>query len=380
MTGNLFVDVHILQDVPPSNLNRDDNGSPKKAIYGGVDRLRASSQAWKRATRLRFREDMPEESLGVRTRRLTAMLVDGLAARGIDQERATELAAGVVAQLGIKAGKKEAELSYLLFFGRRQLAEIIDAVVAAEEAGRLTGTTLASALEEAVDVRAVLGTGHPLDVALFGRMVADLPGLNVDAATQVAHAISTHAVQTQFDYFTAVDDQQQDEEPGAGMIGTVEFSSATLYRYATIAVPQLLKNLGAKSDAVDGVARFLRAFALSVPAGHQNTFAAHTRPGVVAVVVREDQPVNLVSAFEKPVEGRRGGTLVPAMRALAEHAETEARRWGDDPVAIAASYRADEAEPQAALEKAFGPSLTFDDLIATVAGVVERRLAEQPDE
>lgn len=366
MNHNLYVDVHILQDVPPSNINRDDNGTPKQATYGGVTRLRVSSQAWKRAARLYFNDLMDAEKRGIRTRRFTTVLADELVVSGVSEDNAKRAAVAAASALGIKPGKKESDLAYLLFFGRPQLKEIAARVTENLEA--LTSLE-GKALEEkaaSLGIKEILGKGHSLDVALFGRMVADLADLEVDAAVQVAHAISTHGAATEFDYFTAVDDQQLDE-PGAGMIGMVEFNSATLYRYATIGVGQLLDNLGDFAATVAGVDAFLRAFTLSMPSGHKNSFAPRTRPGLVFVVVREDQPVNLVSAFEKPVYGGSGGTLMPSMNRLSDFVSSEAVRWGDTPVLSIASYASSEAEN---LGRSLGESRSIENLIGEVTGCV----------
>lgn len=369
-TKNLYVDVHILQDLPPSNINRDDNGTPKQAVYGGVNRLRVSSQAWKRATRLSFQDGADKATTGVRTRRLAAMIEDSLRERGLDDEDAQRLAASAVTAFGIKAGKKAEDLSYLLFFGRGQLAAIADALVAgAPEWAKTPGPELDKQVAT-IGVRQILGVGHPLDVALFGRMVADLPSLNVDAAVQVGHAISTHAAQTQFDYFTAVDDEQEKGETGAGMIGTVEFNSATLYRFATIAVPQLAANLDDHAAAVDGVTRFVDAFARSMPTGHQNSFGNRTRPSLLAVVIREDQPVNLVSAFEKPVRGdAQEGVMAGSQTALADLYVAEMQRWGDTPAAVLATYHAGPGVGKR-LAAAFGPSLAMADLLGRLTAAL----------
>ncbi|WP_432934417.1 type I-E CRISPR-associated protein Cas7/Cse4/CasC [Microbispora sp. CA-135349] len=146
-----------------------------------------------------------------------------------------------------------------------------------------------------------LKSGHPMGVALFGRMAADIPSLNVDAATQVAHANSTHPVEIESDCYTAVDDENEADESGAGVIGNVGSNAATLYRYATVGVHQLADNLGSLEAAIEAVGRFAEAFALSMPTGRINSFAHRTRPSLVAVVVRDDQPVNFVSAFERPI-------------------------------------------------------------------------------
>lgn len=374
---HLFVDVHILQDLPPSNINRDQSGSPKTATYGGVQRLRVSSQAWKRATRLAFGTDLPEQDRGIRTRRLEQLLRAELDARGIEAESRDEILAETLKTLGIKAGKKAELLSYLLFCSRGQLNQIADrmAGLAPDWSGLSAKEKEAAAVS--VGVREVLSDGHSLDVALFGRMVADLAQLNVDAATQVAHALSTHAAPSQFDYFTAVDDlpgvdKDGDEDMGAGMIGTVEFNSGTMYRFATVAFDQLVENLADPEAAVSGVGRFLDAFTLSMPTGHQNSFAARTRPALIAVIVRDDQPVNLVGAFERPIASREG-LMVQSQLALAKTAADEARRWGDEPVLVAASYSATDEKAGAALADAFGESLSLGEVVRRVTDVLRQR-------
>lgn len=366
----LYLDVHVLQTLPPSNVNRDDSGSPKQAIYGGVRRARVSSQAWKRATRLYLAERQERETAATRTKRLAALVGARLVARtGLEPAAATRLAAALVRASGVTMdAKRPAQTSYLLFLGRSQVDAIADAI--APRAGELA-TLSDKDLENAaagIDVKTILDEGHPLEVLLFGRMVADLADLNVDAAVQVAHAISTHAVDIEYDYFTAVDDENPDEESGAGMIGTVEFNSATYYRYATLAVHVLADALPDRAAVADAARRFVQAFALSMPTGHQNTFAHRTRPHAVVAVVRGDQPVNLVTAFEAPVYARDGLVAVSVGR-LAGELDGARRMWGDEPLLVA-STRADGAE----LDATLGAPVPFAELLDRVAGAVARRL------
>ncbi|MTV26250.1 type I-E CRISPR-associated protein Cas7/Cse4/CasC [Nitriliruptoraceae bacterium ZYF776] len=373
----LYVDVHIIQTVPPSNLNRDDAGSPKQATYGGVKRARVSSQAWKRATRKAFTGDLPLAEQGTRTKRIASLLASRLMERaGLDEEQASRLATHVLAPLEIKPGKrKETETAYLLFFGRSQLEAIADLVAdRAKDLAALDDKALANEVKE-LPIREVLQEGHPLDVALFGRMVADIPALNVDAATQVAHAISTHRVDIEFDYYTAVDDEKSREagdDAGAEMIGTIEFNAATLYRYATVGAHQLLDNLGGSvDDTIEGVARFVDGFAKSMPSGHQNSFAHRTLPSAVVVVVRRDQPVNLVSAFETPVS--TSGGLVPAsVTKLAGELRGIGERWADEPVLVAATY--DPAPDESGLAQVFGPARPFPELVDELRTVIAEAL------
>ena len=343
-----YFDIHVLQTVPPSNINRDDSGSPKTAVYGGVRRARVSSQAWKRAVRKAFEADpATRPEAGTRTRRLPQVIADELARRVPElaphKDLAGLAATNAMFKLDLKkrGDNKRPESEYLLFLGRRQLDQVVERLAAAT-------SDLVAAGDEAkavADVVARLGladlgvTGHPGAVALFGRMVADAPDVNVDAACQVAHAISTHAVETEFDYFTAVDDELGDAETGAGMIGTIEFNSATLYRYATVDLEELATNLDDDRDrALDLAVAFGRAFALSMPTGKQNTFANHTRPDFAMVAVRGDQPVNLVGAYERPVLPRQNGLMVESVAALLRYWTDQESVFGTAPAFVAASY------------------------------------------
>lgn len=378
-TSPLYVDIHVLQTVPPSNLNRDDSGSPKQATFGGARRARVSSQAWKRATRTAFVDLLPSNRLATRTKKIAPMLAERLAARtGLDEEGAARLAVAVLKPLELSDGKKAAETAYLLFFGPHQLERIVDLV--ADRAAALAALD-DKALGEACKDLAVgeqLSTGHPVDVALFGRMVADIPALNVDAATQVAHALSTHAVDIEFDYFTAVDDENPKEDTGAGMIGTVEFNSATLYRYATVGVHQLIENLDGDVDAaIEALRVFLLAFTRSMPTGHQNSFAQRTTPNLVTLVLREDQPVNLVSAFEAPVRST-GGLVEESVRRLAAELRRADQLWGLTPTYLASTYTAPSADRSAdsdTLTAALGDPTTFDDLVTGLVDAVTKQLA-----
>lgn len=378
MPTRTYVDIHILQTVPPSNLNRDDAGSPKQAVYGGVRRARVSSQAWKRAARVAFADHVPKSELAIRTKRISKLVAERLATRtGLDAEGATRIATHLLGPLKIKPGKTAAETAYLLFFGRPQIDCLVDLVAdRADELARLGDEALKAAVEE-LPAEDQLASGHPIDVALFGRMVADIPKLNVDAATQVAHALSTHAVETEFDYFTAVDDDNENtESTGAGMIGTVEFNSATLYRFATVGMHQLLDNLGGDVEATTTALEvFLTAFTYSMPSGHQNTFGNRTVPALVSVVLRDDQPVNLVSAFEEPVPSA-AGIAAESLQRLATEMTRTSELWGLAPVAVWSTYSPNpDGARDVAFRDALGAPLPFKDVVSAATESVRKRLA-----
>ncbi len=312
----MFIDVHVLQTVPPSNINRDDTGSPKTAVYGGVRRARVSSQAWKRATRTEFRALVDPTTLGVRTKRVVELVAERIDNRIADTEKRLAAATQVLKDAGIvlEKPKKRKDVEedlveqskYLLFLSATQIDRLAQLAVDADG-----GTKI----DKAVAKAAARGSDS-IDVALFGRMVADSADLSVDAAAQVAHAISVHGVNNEFDYFTAVDDRAPDDNAGAGMIGVVEYNSSTLYRYATVNVEMLEKNLGDKSATVHAVETFLKAFVRSMPTGKQNTFANRTLPDAVVISLRTDQPINLVGAFEEPVQDIGAARATTAAKAL----------------------------------------------------------------
>ena len=316
---SLFVEYHLIQNFAPSNLNRDGTGAPKDALFGGHRRARVSSQCLKRSARDWFNSSQifPDEKLGTRTRHLDRLLTEELQQIGIQN---TDVFNEIVKLALKKKGKdvdaqdeeaKEKEdekvLSYLLYLSvpeveafRILIREHADLLMTLAGKKKIKPSDVPESLK--VAVRNCLKRSKAVDIALFGRMLADLPAENQDAACQVAHAISTHKVEREFDYFTAVDDQGDPDETGAGMIGQVEFNSATFYRYAVIDAAKLVENLQKDKElALTGIKAFTQAMARAIPTGKQNTFAAHNPPSFVGVVLRHSSPFNLANAFETPV-------------------------------------------------------------------------------
>ncbi|MFT0762728.1 type I-E CRISPR-associated protein Cas7/Cse4/CasC [Actinomyces sp. F1_1611] len=308
----LYVDIHAIHPVGPNNLNRDLNGSPKTAEYGGVRRARVSSQAWKRPMRLAFRDKYSPENLGLRTKQVVKLLVEAIIE--LDEslsDDALQIALAVFNATKIKLDTppkdKEDDLSeytakYLIFLSTAQIESVAQLAVELFREGGVEA--VAKARKE---LKAKLKSDLSVDLALFGRMVADDQDLNVDASCQVAHALSTHRVGTEFDFFTAVDDAKQDmpeADAGAGMMGTVEFQTATFYRYATVNLTSLAEQLGGAEAAARALGGFVDVFATSMPTGKQNTFAAQTLPAALVVCLRSDRPMSWVGAFERPVYPR----------------------------------------------------------------------------
>lgn len=339
----MMVEIHVLQNFAPSCLNRDDTNSPKDCQFGGIRRARISSQCIKRAVRLYFRDAklLGQDQLAERSKRLIAEV----ASRLKEKDRpADEAVARTKAALGaVRIGTKEQdETQYLLFLGHGAITGLADTVH--EHWDALGGVAVRSATETQEDkdkkdkekprsarqkkteakeavpkavaesVSKILKGDKAADLALFGRMLADQTTLNVDAACQVAHALSTNKVGIETDFYTAVDDLKQRneaEDAGAGMMGTVEFNSACYYRYANIDLKQLEQNLQKDRPlALKTVEAFLRAFVEAIPTGKQHSMAAQNPPDLVYVVVRDHGLWSLANAFVQPVSPTGKESLV----------------------------------------------------------------------
>jgi len=333
-----LIEIHVLQNFAPSNLNRDDTGAPKDAFFGGTRRARVSSQCGKRAVRKFFDEKVRQgvfsaDELAVRTKRVYQAIVNALAGK---REPAETLAKAEIALSYVKLQTAEGgKTQYLLFLGSREISalaavidEYWDQIVAADESdaekpkGKAKKAAANSAPKEVqARIESAFNGGKAVDVALFGRMLADMPEKNQNAACQVAHAISTHTVEREFDFYTAVDDLKPEDTAGADMMGTVEFNSACYYRYAVVDWTKLVYNLHGDDElAMRGLRTFLQGFVIAEPTGKQNSFAAHNPPEFVAVsVCRDAAPRNLANAFETPIRANPSKSLTrTSAEALAE--------------------------------------------------------------
>jgi CRISPR system Cascade subunit CasC len=304
----MFIELHMIQNFAPSNLNRDDTGSPKDCEFGGYRRARISSQCLKRAIR---HDELFAAATGatpaVRTRWLTRLLSKPLLDIGKSQEEAAAVAAAVAAEYAKGIDKKNPERTdVLLFLSNEEVAQMgagilerWDDLVADDKSRAAAAGELVKGLIKQQHDR----TSAP-DIALFGRMLANRPELGLEASCQVAHAISTHRVGMEMDYFTAVDDVLDDsDEIGAGMIGETSYNSSCFYRYARLDWKQLVANLnGDEEMARKTLEGFLRAAVAAVPSGKQNSMAAHNPPAFILAVARRDgMGWSLANAFEQPV-------------------------------------------------------------------------------
>lgn len=310
----MFIELHMLQNFAPSNLNRDDTNNPKDCIFGGVRRARISSQCIKRAIRQHpLFEKTTEMPIAKRTRFLARALSQRLVDAGKPEEDSKTAAAHFVGAFLGGMDSKNQERSKVLFFVSEEEKQTLTHLILDNWDDVLEGKVDKSS-QPVKDYKKEFSsrTSAP-GVAMFGRMLAEDPNLNIDAACQVAHAISTHRANMEFDFFTAVDDLQESQETGAGMMGITGFNAATFYRYARIDFDQLVRNLDDLALGRKTVEAFLRAAAHAVPTGKQNSFAAQNPPSFLMAVVRDDgMSWSLSNAFEKPVFAKSNQSLLEA--------------------------------------------------------------------
>lgn len=374
------IEVHLIQNFAPSNLNRDDVGQPKSAYFGGVRRARISSQCFKRAIRNYWNQNNTIKS-GLRSKRLVELILKKLN-RDPDDEADKKIVGAVVAALYSKIAtdkKKEGEkgkahTEVLVFISPSE----VDCLIAAIEEHRdeLTKLFVDGAKNKkdipAIPKELVKSIAEKLDrepitadISLFGRMLADNPTRGIDAACQVAHSISTSRADMESDFFTAVDDLNPREETGAGMMGDIGFNSACHYRYALIDRDQLARNMSRKlarkrdgswkeelvvDDYVasdDVIKALLDAMLRALPTGKQNSFAAHNLPAFGLFVVRRGGvPLSLVNAFAKPVHvmGDQDDLIGESVARLTKRWDDLTRAYGSEGVVSTALFHVDCAD------------------------------------
>lgn len=323
----LSLELHALQSLPSSNINRDDTGAPKSAMFGGVERARISSQSLKRAMRLYIEKNyqIPETWRSRSTGDLIAkelMNLDDSFDEGSAKARATSLLEGI----GIKTDKKNpGKTSVLLFISEAQIKALAKFALDHE---KFTKKDLPA--DEYKALRSAFTDDRGVMIALFGRMIAEAPEFTTDATSQMAHAISTHEIELESDYWTALDDLQPDTEVGASNIGEKQFDSFTAYRNGNINLTELVNILG-KDKAIEAVKYFAEAFVLALPTGSQNAFAATTVPDYVLFALRTDGPVNLSPAFEHAIKPTSDGYMNASIEALETYAQQADKMKIDKP-------------------------------------------------
>ena len=337
----MLIQIHMLQNYAPSLLNRDDSGSAKSAVFGGRQRGRISSQCLKRSIRLSdtFQEAFKEAGLlADRTKRLPTLINDTLQKMGVEEADRAAIV-NRVPEIGQESGKRETKTVDLDKLETRQLIFI--------SAGEVQ--TIAQKLLDMYnkdpkkwpnlkieEITKDLGQSVPrsVDVAMFGRMTTSAAFEDVQAAVQVAHALSVNELTRIYDFYTAVDDLKKEDDTadaGAGMIGDVELNSSTYYKYFNIHWEGLVENLGGdKAIAAQAVIAFVEATALAQPTGKQNSTAALNPPDFIMVEISDkNHPINYANAFLQPAAPYGNDTLVSnAIRKLNDYTERIGKVYG----------------------------------------------------
>ncbi len=300
---NTRIEFHILQSFPVTCLNRDDVGAPKSAIVGGVSRARVSSQCWKRQVRL----SLPNFGikLGIRTKKVAELVAKHCLQAGASDLQATTCAAKIADLLADDTLLFISDSESAAFAGYAQKADFDADKIKDKELSKVAK----KALTPAVDA---------LDIALFGRMVAKAADMNVEAAASFSHAISTHKVTNDVEFFTALDDLQT--EPGSAHMGSLEFNSATYYRYISLDLGQLAQTLGqddlpaSSENLQQAIAAFTKALFVAVPSARQTTQSGASPWEFAKVLVRQGQRLQV--PFETPVKAEQGGYIQPSVTQL----------------------------------------------------------------
>ncbi len=326
-----LIELHILQSFPVSCLNRDDVGSPKTAVFGGVNRARLSSQSLKRAIREYAQDNLPAARFGgQRTKLIVEPLANALKKHGLtDDKSVSEHAANIADKLAkLDAQSDDLKVGTLIFLAPSEIDSI-----AKQVAEMLKENPNSKDYEKKIDKFCkAAGLLDGADIALFGRMAASLPSLTLEGAAMFGHALSTHKADNDLDFYSAVDElKSKSEDAGAGMIGTLEFSSAVYYRYAAINLDMLADadhlaklSIEERKQVVDA---FIRATLQAVPGARKNSMNAHTLPGYVLGTFKSaGQPVQLINAFEEPVRPK-SGLLAESIVQLKQHHEKLKKTW-----------------------------------------------------
>lgn len=373
------MELHIIQSVPVACLNRDDLNSPKTAVFGGVQRARVSSQSWKRAIREMADKELDNSGQfkGKRSRLFVEKIFSELKKLGETEGTANALSLCAGHYLAKLDPKQEGKVKTLVFLSpleyeifakllfsleetdKQKLVEAISSVdkdklasdedrdegddevepeqkkkgekkLSAKQFGKLVTKILAQPIKKAFKDSSI--SKDAADIALFGRMVANDHSLTVEAASMFSHALSTHKGDNEIDFFAAVDDLQPKEESGAGMTSTLEFNSATYYRFAALNLDMLAdaEHLGSmtREERQNVVRTFVEATVKAIPGARKNTMNGNTLPVYVLGVVREKgHPIQLVNAFENPVRSSQGYAAKSIELLKAEYAKLD-DTWG----------------------------------------------------
>ena len=341
----LHFEFHILQSFPVTCLNRDDVGAPKTAMVGGSLRARVSSQCWKRSVRLAMHD--LGVTYGTRTKLISPLIANACLALGATSDQAKACGDKVEAVFIKKSsqGKGKAnkgastpqeeddsddsddsaseKSDTLLFFSPGDISALAKTF---QKHDFDPEKALPNSKNQAKAITDILGESNgtdAVDIALFGRMFAQAPPLNVEAAASFAHALSTHKVANEVEFFTAIDDCATD--PGAAHMGSLEFNSATYYRYVSLDLGQLFQNL-AGQHLPETIEAFVKALFVAVPAARQATQSGASPWDFAKILVRTGHRLQI--PFETAIRAQDGGFLKPSIEVMTKYLDRQEKLHG----------------------------------------------------
>ncbi len=324
----MYLCIHALQVVPASCINRDDTGTPKTCVYGGTSRMRVSSQSWKRAARMYMKNKFGDT--GVRTKFIVDILRDRIVEATECKAEEAEKFIKEKLKSGIISDKDDAKKT-AAFFSEQQIEKLSELLIARyneeNNADKKAGSSEKQFGKEVIEAVKNMPSTSEL---LFGRMFANNPDLNYDAACQVAHAFSVNEVYDEPDYFTVVGDYKRQEAlAGSDYLDTKLFNSGILYRFADVnlSVGSELRKEEYKVDAAKAASQFLEAFVVSMPSGSANAYANMTLPETVVVELRDDTPVSFAPAFVKAIEDK--DICAAAIEKMLQYEDKISRQYGE---------------------------------------------------
>ncbi|TXC99774.1 type I-E CRISPR-associated protein Cas7/Cse4/CasC [Streptomyces sp. ISID311] len=334
--GSRFLDLHILQPVTASNLNRGESGHPKTIKLGDAERAMISSAAWKRPVRLEMEEELGESA--ARTRMVPPVLADALRQHGWPDDLADFTAAQIAQSAktgGLKTnpqqGHRTQAMLYLPVDVTSRLLEICAGHRRELEQALVDQNTTGKQAPPVLPTKQIATelTRRTTTINLFGRMLAEIPTGHVDGAVQVAPAFTVHEARLQPDFFTAVEDWPRPNEAGSAHLETAFLTAGVFYRFTTVNVTALITNLDGDTAAAQKlIDLFVWTFTMAMPRGKQNSTAPHCVPDLVHYAVRDRRPISYGAAFEQPVTTRGQGYTIPARQTLADYAATIDRLVG----------------------------------------------------
>ena len=305
------IEFHILQSFPVTCLNRDDVGAPKTAVIGGSTRARVSSQCWKRQVRMA----MPSFGiqLGHRTKKTIELFTQACLEAGANADQASACGTKISELLADNTLLFNSDTEPKAFAEHAKSLDFNEAALKDKELGKIAKKALNPAIDS-------------LDIALFGRMVAKVTEMNVEAASSFSNAISTHKVTNDLDFFTALDDLQTvGEEQGSSHMGTNEFNSATYYRYVSLDLGELAKGLDGE-NLDKAIEAFTKALFVAVPSARQTTQSGASPWEFARVLVRKGQRLQV--PFETAVKAKDGGFLQPSIDEMTSYLDKKEKLSG----------------------------------------------------